>query len=133
LKPQSFDSEAFLEKIIHFAKSEVYREKLERALSLLNEEKPRKIVAILGNGVEAVNSVPTAIYCFTKNHQDYRRAVTYAVSLGGDSDTIGAMTGAIAGAHQDQENLVGTWRQKLEKRDYIENLAEKLWKLKLEL
>ena len=42
------------------------------------------------------------------------------------------MTGAIAGAHHGIENIPNAWKQKLEKRDYIEKLASELWKLKAE-
>ena len=54
----------------------------------------------------------------------------YAISLGGDTDTIGAMTGAIAGAYHGLEKIPENWREKLEKKDYIEKLANDLWKLK---
>lgn len=42
-------------------------------------------------------SVPEAIVAFLDSH-DFEDAIRLAISLGGDSDTIGAMTGAIAEA-----------------------------------
>jgi len=109
----------------------VYKEKLEAALSLL-DEKPsrRKVVEKLGNSVEAYNSVPTAIYCFLRNHESFKDAVEYAVSLGGDRDTIAAMTGAISGAFHNVTAIPKSWLNKLEKRAHIERLAEELWRLK---
>jgi len=47
--------------------------------------------------------------------------------LGGDTDTIGAMTGAISGAYLGIESIPISWRSKLENRLYIEELAEKLY------
>ena len=127
---ESFNPIDFLEKLIEFTRVDAYKEKLEKAKGLLNNDDKREIIRNLGNGVEALNSVPTAIYCFAKHHESYAKAVLYAISLGGDTDTIGAMTGAVAGAYHGIENIPNAWKQKLERRDYIERLADELWKLK---
>jgi ADP-ribosylglycohydrolase len=37
------------------------------------------------------------------------------------------MTGAISGAYHGVNSIPERWRQKLEKANYIEELAEKLW------
>jgi len=128
---ESFNPIDFLEKLIEFTRVDAYKEKLEKAKGLLNNDDKREIIRNLGNGVEALNSVPTAIYCFAKHHESYAKAVLYAISLGGDTDTIGAMTGAIAGAYHGIEVIPSVWVQKLERRDYIERLADELWKLKM--
>lgn len=52
----------------------------------------------LGNGVLAHESVPAAVFAFLKNWGDLPGAVQFAIQMGGDMDTIGAMTGALAGA-----------------------------------
>ncbi|MEM2447150.1 MAG: ADP-ribosylglycohydrolase family protein [Candidatus Bathyarchaeia archaeon] len=128
---KGLDAHAFLERLSTLTTGTVYKEKLEAALSLL-DEKPdrRKIVEKLGNSVEAYNSVPTAIYCFLRNHESFKDAVEYAVSLGGDRDTIAAMTGAISGAFHNVTAIPKSWLNKLEKRAHIERLAEELWRLK---
>jgi len=74
--------------------------------------------------------VPTAIYSFLAHPDSFAGAVLYAISLGGDTDTLGAMTGAISGAYLGIESVPAGWRNKLENRLYIEELAEKLWGLK---
>jgi len=129
-EPKNFEAASFLQKLREFTKNEVYKKKLEKAETLLDRDEKRRVIRELGNGVKAQNSVPTAIYCFAKNHHEYAKAVLYAVSLGGDTDTIAAMTGAIAGALQGSENIPTLWKQRLERRGYIETLAKKLWKLK---
>lgn len=48
--------------------------------------------------VTCMGSVPQAIECFLEAH-DFEDAIRNAVSLGGDSDTIAAMAGAIAEAY----------------------------------
>jgi len=131
VESESFNPIDFLEKLIEFTRVDAYKEKLEKAKGLLNNDDKREIIRNLGNSVEALNSVPTAIYYFAKHHQSYAKAVLYAISLGGDTDTIGAMTGAIAGAYHGIEAIPSVWVQKLERRDYIERLADELWKLKM--
>ena len=74
--------------------------------------------------------MPTAIYSFLAQPDSFIQAVLYAVSLGGDTDTIGAMTGAISGAYRGSEPIPNSWKGKLENRFYIEGLAERLWSLK---
>ncbi len=49
-----------------------------------------------------------------------------AISLGGDTDTIGAMAGAISGAYLGVDAIPGRWQGKLENRRYIAELAESL-------
>ena len=50
-------------------------------------------------------TVPQAIYCFLVSN-DFEDAMKTAVSIGGDSDTLAAITGAIAGAfYSTPENI----------------------------
>lgn len=123
--------EDYLGELASLAESEQFKSKLLMAIKLLKEDNKAVIVKRLGNGVEAFESVPTAIYCFAKNHEDYAKVVLYAISLGGDTDTIAAMAGAIAGAYHGEEALPRKWVENLERRDYIKRLAEKLWELKV--
>jgi poly(ADP-ribose) glycohydrolase ARH3 len=124
------DSHNFLKKLKGFTHNEVYRRKLERAWKLLGETNKVRVARELGNGIEAYNSVPTAIYCFVRNWNSFEDSVLYAVSLGGDTDTIGAMTGAISGAYHGAEAISEQWKSRLERGDYIEELAEELWFIK---
>jgi len=121
---------AFLEELKDFTRSEAYKRKLEATKRLLSETDRLRVVRELGNGVEAYNSVPTAIYSFLRNHQSFEKSLLYAVSLGGDTDTIGAMTGAICGAYRGAEDVPKRWKIRLEKRTYIEQLAENLLEIK---
>jgi poly(ADP-ribose) glycohydrolase ARH3 len=58
---------------------------------------------------------------------NFRDAVVTAVSLGGDTDTIGAMTGAVAGAYYGYQQIPMEWLDKMENgdkgRDYVAKLA----------
>lgn len=126
-----FNGEGFLEKVQGFIEEEEYEEKLNRVKELLRTNPDRKeVVSNLGNGVEAFNSVPTAVYSFLSHPENFEDALTYAISLGGDADTIGAMTGAISGAYHGEKQIPNEWGEKLEDRDYISSLADKLFDVK---
>jgi len=125
-----FNGDDFLNTLKDFIDHEVYQRKLRSIESLLDEREKAKVVLELGNGIEAFNSVPTAIYSFLTHPQSFAQAVLYAISLGGDTDTIAAMTGAISAAYLGIEAIPETWRERLENREYIEELAEKLWLIK---
>ncbi len=94
----------------------------------------KAIITGLGTGVAAFDSVPTAIYAFCR-FDTFEDAVVYAISLGGDTDTIGAMTGAICGAFYGEAAIPGRWVAKLEEgekgRSYIKKLGNELYRIKM--
>jgi len=124
---KAFDSQGFLSRLGELIQHETYKKKLESVTMLLGEADKAKVIAELGNGVEAFNSVPTAIYSFLSHQDSLKEAILFAVSLGGDTDTIAAMTGAIAGAYLGVDAAPSKWRLKLENRAYIEELAAVLY------
>ncbi len=125
------DRRDFVEYLSSIASEEVYLRKLRKLAGLLEAEPPRRrVVKELGNSVEAFNSVPTAIYCYLKE-QDPIKSIRAAIRLGGDTDTIACMAGAIAGAHRGAEALPEAELSRLENAAYIRGLSEKLWEVKL--
>lgn len=124
---KDFNSRQFLAELYEFVSFEVYKRKLAKAGALLGEMDRATVAADIGNGIEAFNSVPTAIYSFLSHPHSFEDAILFAVSLGGDTDTIAAMTGAIAGAYLGVDSIPDKWRSKLENRAYIEELAEVLY------
>ena len=85
---------------------------------LLSEQDKGKMIAVLGNGIEATKSVLTATYCFLRQPKFYRDCILYAIGLGGDTDTIAAMTGAISGAYLGIEGIPSEWKERSEERIY---------------
>ncbi len=63
-----------------------------------HERSVRDIVELVGTSLAAQESVPAAFAVVALHPNDPWQACLTAASLGGDSDTIAAMTGAIAGA-----------------------------------
>jgi len=133
-KPSSrFDLKAFLNRLERFVSHNIYKTKLKNIEILLSRKSDisqETVINLLGNGMEAFNCVPTAIYCFLRYLDSFEKAVTYAVNLGGDADSLGAMTGAISGAYHGIQAIPAKWTNKLEDMNYIQSLADKLWMLK---
>jgi len=89
---------------------------MRHLLKTTSSASPDRVIDVLGHFVSAYGSVPTAIYSFLRSVKDhangedslpgenaFQRAVHYAISLGGDTDTIASMAGSIAGAYYGYE------------------------------
>jgi len=91
----------------------------------------QEVVQFLGNGVEAHSSVPSAWYIAVTYSPDFINAVRAAISLGGDTDTITGMVGAIVGAHVGENALPAEWIGQLEEgprgRSFAKRLADQLF------
>lgn len=57
------------------------------------------------------HSVPVAIYAWLHHWGDYRAALTAVYRCGGDTDTVGAMAGALCGVHVGHEGIPQDWRE----------------------
>ena len=124
---QDLDRDEFVGLLAAFARADVYRQKVARIATLLSRPDRRQVAQQLGRGVQAPNSVPTAIFCFLLYPKDFRRAILYAAGLGGDTDTIAAMTGAVSGAYLGSPALPKNWLDKLEDQQRITQLADALY------
>ncbi len=123
------DIAAFTSRLLDFATEDAYRDRLSLFPDLLRDPGDRsRVVRELGHGIEALNSVPTAIFSFLAHPDNFASTVVYAVSLGGDTDTIACMAGAISGAYLGTDALPAEWLARLENRECITELAEGLWR-----
>lgn len=123
---QEIDRGSFFAELLSRCSSDEFREKLVAA----SEVTAFGELVSLGNGIEALESVPTAIACFALSPTSFETSVANAVFLGGDTDTIAAMTGAIAGAFLGAGAIPGQLLEILEDqgkgRTYISGLAKRL-------
>ncbi|MEM7010047.1 MAG: ADP-ribosylglycohydrolase family protein [Verrucomicrobiota bacterium] len=91
----------------------------------------RQMASVFGTGVAAVEAVPMALYCFIQNSSSFERTIHDAVSLGGDTDTIASMAGALSGAWLGSSAIPSAWLQSTkEPKDlirYITDLADRLF------
>lgn len=132
---EPLDTEAFLDEVRSQTRDDLheYRQAFETLGLLLKlRPGPEEVSETLGSGIEAHRSVPAALYSFLTHSDSFRDAVTYAVRLGDDTDTVGAMCGAIAGAFHGVEAIPAEWLAALENgakgRDYALRLSDSLHK-----
>jgi poly(ADP-ribose) glycohydrolase ARH3 len=68
-----------------------------------------EMAGTLGTGVTAHEAVPMALYCFLRNPRSYADVIHDAVFIGGDTDTIASMAGAISGAFLGEGAIPSHW------------------------
>lgn len=68
-----------------------------------------------------VDTLEASLWC-TLNSNSYEGAVSKAVNLGNDTDTIGAITGSLNGIIYGKDNIPMNWLNKIRKKGYIDDL-----------
>jgi ADP-ribosylglycohydrolase len=87
---------------------------------------PKQVAQELGNGIRAQDSCVTACYIgLAFRESPFVDLLTYTREVGGDTDTIGAMAGAIWGAARGYQHLPEELLNKLEQRQFLEELAQR--------
>ena len=93
--------ESFLKQLIAI-NHDRYQYKLELARDWVESEEEiskKDIIFYLGNSIQAIDSTVTAIYLALRFiNSDFLDMINFIQQLGGDTDTIAAMSGAIWGA-----------------------------------
>lgn len=79
---------------------------------------------ISGSGF-VIHTLEAALWAFL-TRDSYSDAVLAAVNLGDDTDTTGAVTGALAGLYYGCEAIPASWRRQLAASSMIENIARKM-------
>ena len=72
-----------------------------------------------------VDSLISSLWCFI-NTNTFEEAVCEAVNLCGDADTVGAITGGLAGAYYGAESIPLRWSEKILVKDKLTELAHRL-------
>ena len=86
----------------------------------------------LENGVTgySLNVVPVALYSWLRHRGDFRSALISALECGGDTDTVGAIVGALCGATGGSDSIPQAWVNGLadwpRSVSFIQAVAEKL-------
>ncbi len=58
--------------------------------------------------------------------ESYEECMLKCVNLGGDTDTIAAITGGIAGLYYGYDSIPGEWLEELQMRDNVEALCDRM-------
>jgi poly(ADP-ribose) glycohydrolase ARH3 len=116
-----------LDGLSNAVESDDYRERLRTIREFLGHPvSAETVIERLGHSVLAHESAPTALYAFMREGDDYLNTIKYCISLGGDTDTICAMAGALSGTKLGIEGIPAELVQRLEDKDKILRLAEEL-------
>ncbi|HEC23452.1 MAG TPA: ADP-ribosylglycohydrolase family protein [Chloroflexi bacterium] len=83
-------------------------------------------IMYIGNGWVGRETVAMAVYCAMRYPDDYPGAVRRAVNIPGDSDSVGCITGGLVAARLGLDAIPADWIARLEHRDTLTDLAERL-------
>ncbi len=86
---------------------------------------PARRAASAAGGATAAGALGTALETLTQTG-NFRDALLTAANLGGNSDVVAAVTGALAGAHYTASAIPALWRNSLMKQGLIEGFADRL-------
>lgn len=124
---ERLNRDALFEDLRSACSSAEYRDKLDEAARL---DSPAGL-ARLGNGIAATESVPTAIASFALAPESFAEAVGHVILLGGDTDTMAAMAGALSGAYLGlaglPPRLVALLEDGHQGRSHLLDLADRLF------
>lgn len=82
-------------------------------------------IASLRSGVYVIETLEASLWCLLKT-DSYKDAVLKSINLGGNTSTTGAITGGLAGLYYGYNTFPDHWIKTLSKRNYIEQLANRL-------
>jgi poly(ADP-ribose) glycohydrolase ARH3 len=123
------DTMAFIETLLRRVRSEEFHTALRAVAELLPLGERDEAVRRLGHGVRAVEAVPVAIWCFLRNPESFVETALYAITVGGDTDTIASMACAISGARLGEAAIHEIWRVRIEGRAKLQSIADALTSL----
>ncbi len=116
--------DSLLDDIVAFVGECEVTRNVARARELLAAGTPTdRALEALGTSGYVVHTVASALYCFLRTPNDFEETVIAAVMGGGDTDTTGAVAGAISGAFNGLEGIPRRWLEGVEERERIERLA----------
>ena len=120
--------QAMQQIILQLLKKEMFIEEdipFKRLVGLSCEEfKNIELKDIRSTGY-VIDTIEASLWCVF-NTTNYKDAVLKAVNLGDDTDTVGAITGGLAGIIYGYDTIPSEWLEVLAKKDDIIELANKL-------
>lgn len=116
------------ERYIHDKSADLGISKIKKALSLGLDPAvtDKEAIAILGEGWVAEEALAVAVYCAVAHKDSFEEGVCAAVNHKGDSDSTGAITGNILGAYLGIDSIPDFYKNGVELRDTIFDIADRL-------
>ena len=114
-----------IEELVRFAETPALGAALERITPLIPGRSPADVAATTGTGVAAVEAVPAAIAAACLNPDSFTGTIHFAIRMGGDTDTVAAMAGAISGARLGEGAIPEAWLGQVEGAQEARELADR--------
>ena len=99
------------------------RESINKYKRLLNDNFKNLDISQIKSSGYVVDSLEASLWCVL-NTDTYENAVLKAINLGEDTDTVGAITGSIAGLLYGNEKIPERWISKLKNKEYLMEIVE---------
>jgi poly(ADP-ribose) glycohydrolase ARH3 len=129
-REQPFKAEPFLRALAGCHGQPAYDPRLTRLRyvlrNVLRGARPARAARSLGTSSRALESVPAALLAFLRSPDDPEQTLNFAVRLGGDTDSIAAMAGTLAGARCGASNLPAELLDRLEGAGELARLGDAL-------
>lgn len=121
----------FINQLRRYVPESILNSRLGKLADLLERQADAdEVTETFDCGVRSADSWPPALWAALRYIDDPEEAIIQAVNLGGDTDTIGAMTGALVGALHGNQWFPERWYGQLENqrngRDELVSAAEQL-------
>lgn len=120
------DAEEFIAIAQSATTDESLRDRLDIARDLSVSGDPQQISARIGSGVLVNESVPAAICAALAHPASLPETIALAIRLGGDTDTVAAMAGAISGALLGEAAVPRRWIDRTRAGARVTELADAL-------
>jgi len=129
------DADALLGTLQRLSEDQEWQTLMAHAHSALSTQESvsgfaMKIGAAGGVSGYAYQTVPMAIYAALRHPDDFELAMTETLACGGDTDTVGAITGALIGARVGVTRIPKAWRANIAEWprsvSLLERIADKL-------
>jgi poly(ADP-ribose) glycohydrolase ARH3 len=134
MEPEFFNPSKLIESLLATCRTEIMATQLKiLADGLQHDDEDIYVIGRVGNGIRASQAVAAALWAFVRYWHTAEDCVIRAVGFGGDTDTIGAMAGALVGTLHGTAWIPARWYDNIENgphgRDEIIAVARNLSKL----
>ena len=123
-----------------------FTNKLKKMMEVIESKDPHlsssEAAVLFGNDISALKSVPSAIYSVIRGRNGlvnsnfeyesdnpFIRTLHFAISLGGDTDTIACMACSISGALYGEESIPNILQRHCEDIENVKKLADDLFQI----
>ena len=111
--------------LAYYQKHSAFQDELISFARLMEDDFARLDERAIKSSGYVVDTLEAALWCLFQTHS-YQECVLQAVNLGGDTDTVAAVAGGLAGLYYGYEQIPEEWLATIAQRPYLEELCHKL-------